>query len=70
MISTTIGTQGCTSGLKMLLGMMGSVSVLLHEHTDRHEDDSLVADNSAIVVQVHFVLVSVTTPTFYYQPES
>lgn len=70
MISTTIGTQGCTSGLKMLLTTMESVSALLHDHNARHEGDSLVAYNSAVVVQVHFVLIPVTAPTFYYQPES
>lgn len=70
MISTTIGTHGCTSGLKMLLETMESVSVRLHDYTARHEGDSLVAYDSAVIVQVHFVLVPVTAPTFHYQPES
>jgi hypothetical protein len=54
----------------MLLETMESVSVLLHDHNAHHEDDSLVAYDSAVVVQVHFVLITVTAPTFHYQPES
>jgi hypothetical protein len=54
----------------MLLTTMESVSVLLHDHNAHHEDGSLVAYDSALIVQVHFVLVPVTAPTFHYQPES
>lgn len=54
----------------MLLETMESVSVRLHDYTARHEGDSLVAYDSAVIVQVHFVLVPVTAPTFHYQPES